>query len=285
MSTADNENFFKSADGLNLYYRDFGSARDGTPVLCLPGLTRNSRDFEDLAISLSDRRRVLTVDFRGRGFSDHDPVWQNYHPGTYIADVLTLLDSLGIEQVIIVGTSLGGLCAMHIAAQHPERLAGVIMNDIGPEINPAGLARIQEYTGKLPPVADWDGAVMQARVIYGQWLPGVSDTDWRKMAWRAYRENAAGVPELDIDPNIGRAIREVGPQTGDPWQSFDALINVPTVLLWGCLSDILTEDIIDKMKHRKPDLEVVAVADRGHVPLLDEPECVAAIDQFLSKVK
>ncbi len=284
MTTADNAAFFASSDGLRLYYRDFGSDRPGTPVICLPGLTRNSRDFEDLANYLSDRRRVITIDFRGRGFSDHDPNWQNYHPPTYVDDVVTLLDHLGIDRVIIIGTSLGGLCAMAMASLHHDRLAGAVMNDVGPEVNPAGLARVQEYTGRVPPVTSWDEAIEQSKEIYGDWLPGLSNEDWQKMAWRAYREHEGGVPRLDIDDNIGRAVREIGPQKGDPWALFDALKDKPVTLLWGVNSDILTEDIIDRMVLRKPDLEVVPVADRGHVPLLDEPECIAAIDAFLERV-
>jgi pimeloyl-ACP methyl ester carboxylesterase len=284
MSQAANAHYFQSTDGLRLYYRDFGSGKDGTPVICLPGLTRNSRDFEDLAGHLSAQRRVLTIDFRGRGFSDHDPNWRNYHPGTYVADVWTLLDTLAIDKVIVVGTSLGGLCAMGMAAMNPARLAGVVMNDIGPEVNPAGLARIQDYTGRVGPVSNWDEAVEQTKSIYGEWLPGLQDEDWRRMARKAYRDDADGVPRLDIDNNIGRAIREVGPQTGDPWVLFTALADVPTMLLWGELSDILTRDIIDKMVAAKPDLDVVLVPNRGHAPLLDEPESVAAIDRFLDEV-
>jgi pimeloyl-ACP methyl ester carboxylesterase len=277
--------FFKSTDGLKLHYRDFGRDNPGTPIICLPGLTRNSRDFEDIANYLSDRRRVITPDLRGRGFSDHDPEWRNYHPGTYVQDTWTLLDALGIDQVIVIGTSLGALIAMAMSAQRPERIAGVVINDIGPEINPAGLARVQEYTGRIPPVKTWDEAARQAKEIYGQWLPGLSDDDWRKMAWRGYRENAEGIPTLDIDSNIGEAVRKVGPQKGEPWELFDTLKNTPVLLLWGLMSDILTEDIVDKMKARKEDLEVVSVPDRGHVPLLDEPECLAAIDNFLQRVQ
>ncbi len=262
-----------------------GETHPGTPIICLPGLTRNSRDFEDIANYLSDRRRVITPDLRGRGFSDHDPEWRNYHPGTYVQDTWTLLDALGIEQVIVIGTSLGALIAMAMSAQRPERIAGVVINDIGPEINPAGLARVQEYTGRIPPVKTWEEAARQAKEIYGQWLPGLSDDDWRKMAWRGYRENAEGIPTLDIDSNIGEAVRNVGPQKGDPWELFDTLKNTPVLLLWGLMSDILTEDIVDKMKARKEDLEVVSVPDRGHVPLLDEPECLAAIDSFLQRVQ
>jgi len=284
VSSDANAHHYQSSDGLNLFYRDFGGQQDGTPIICLPGLTRNSRDFADLANALSDRRRVITVDFRGRGFSDHDANWQNYHPGTYVNDVWTLLDILDIPRIIIVGTSLGGLCAMAMAAQHGERLAGVVMNDIGPEIGPEGLARIQEYTGRMPPVTSWEEAAQQTKEIYGQWLPDLSDDGYKKLAWRGYRENDDGVPQLDIDVNIGRAVREVGPQKGDPWVLFDSLKDIPTTLLWGKLSDILTKDIVDKMTGRKPDLEVVPVPNRGHVPLLDEPECVAAIDEFLQRV-
>ncbi len=284
MPDMTNSHYYQSTDGLKLFFRDFGSQNDGTPIICLPGLTRNSRDFDDLANYLGDRRRVLTVDFRGRGFSEHDPNWQNYHPLTYVADVWTLLDSLSINKVIVIGTSLGGLCAMVMAAQHGERLAGAVMNDIGPEINPAGLERIQEYTGRMAPVTSWAEAAAQAKDIYGHWLRGLSDDDFMVLAKRGYRENEQGVPQLDIDANIGRAVREIGAQKGDPWALFDALGDKPVTLLWGAMSDILTEDIVGKMKARKPDIQVVPVANRGHVPLLDEPECLAAIDSFLERV-
>lgn len=284
MSKAENASYYQSHDGLNLYYRDFGADMPGTPVICLPGLTRNSRDFEDLAHYLSDRRRVITCDFRGRGFSDYDENWENYHPRTYVQDTWTLLDHLGIDKVIVVGTSLGGLCAMVMSATQNDRVAGVVMNDIGPDINPAGIARVKEYTGRVGPVESWDEAVRQAREIYGEWLPGLSDDDWKKMAWRAYREDEQGIPRLDMDANIGEAVRKVGAQKGDPWELFDSFGEKPVTVLWGVMSDILTEDIVEKMKTRKPDLNVVPVANRGHVPLLNEPECTAAIDLILERV-
>ena len=284
MSTATNAHYFQSSDGLNIHYRDFGGQNDGTPIICLPGLTRNSRDFDDLAQYLSNRRRVITIDFRGRGFSDYDATWQNYHPLTYVADVWALLDLLNIDREIVVGTSLGGLCAMLMAAQQGERIAGVVMNDIGPDINPAGIARITEYTGRVAPVSNWAEAAQQTKDIYGEWLPDLSDDDYMRMAHRAFREIENDVPRLDMDVNIGRAIREIGPQKGDPWELFAALRDTPVTLLWGVLSDVLTADIIDKMKAAKPDLEVIPVADRGHVPLLDEAESLSAIDAFLEKV-
>lgn len=283
MSYPENSGFCKSHDGLNLYYRDFGTDNPGTPVICLPGLTRNSRDFDDLATRLSARRRIVTTDFRGRGFSDHDPNWQNYHPLTYVQDVWSLLDHLEIERTVVIGTSLGGLCAMVMSATRSDRFAGAVMNDIGPEINPAGIERISNYTGRVEPVGSWTEAVEQIKSLYGDWLPGLEDSDWEKMARRAYREDDNGVPRLDMDANIGEAVRKVGAQKGDPWALFDSLGDKPITLIWGVLSDILTEDIIEKMKARKSDLTVVPVPNRGHVPLLDEPECTAAIDELLER--
>lgn len=278
------ENFYQSEDGLRLFYRDYGSECSGTPVLCLPGLTRNSRDFEDLAKYLSPRRRVLCPDFRGRGFSDHDPNWKNYHPLTYVQDVWSLLDHIGVQRVIVVGTSLGGLCAMVMSATRHERLAGVVMNDIGPEINPAGIARVQAYTGKQSAVQNWSDAVRQARETYGDGLPGLSDSFWERFARRGYRENSDGIPRLDMDENIGRAVREVGAQKGDPWQQFESFGEIPVTVLWGELSDILTKEITEKMHKHLPHLAVVRVKNRGHAPLLDEPEAIAAIDALLEKI-
>ena len=284
MNKDDNGAFFQSGDGLSLFYRDYGPDIGGTPVICLPGLTRNSRDFVDVAAHIGDRRRVITPDLRGRGKSDHDPEWRNYHPGTYVNDTWALLDRLGIDRVIIIGTSLGGLCAMAMAAMNAARLAGVVMNDVGPEINPAGLARIQSYVGKQAPPTTWQEAIEQTRANYGEFLPGLTDADWEKMVWKAYRKGDDGVPIADYDPNIARAVAEVGAQVGDPWVFFDALASVPTTLLRGEISDILTADIAAKMLARKADLEVVSVRNRGHAPLLDEPECLAAIDAMLERV-
>lgn len=277
------DRYYRSHDGLRLHYRDYAADRHGTPVLCLPGLTRNCRDFENLAPHLAARRRVIAPDLRGRGLSEYDAEWRNYHPGTYVRDVVTLLDTLGIPRVILIGTSLGGLIAMALAATDRSRLAAVIMNDVGPEIAPEGLARIQAYTGKLPPVSSWAEAAAQSKTIYGTWLPGLSDADWERMARRSFRAGPDGAPELDMDPNIGRAVREVGPQVGDPWALFDAFGDLPVLVLRGEMSDILSADILARMHERKPDLASVTVPDRGHVPLLDEPVSLAAIDAFVDR--
>jgi pimeloyl-ACP methyl ester carboxylesterase len=281
MTSNENGRTYQSHDGLELFYRDFHEDAPGTPVICLPGLTRNSRDFIHVAEHIGARRRVLAPDFRGRGYSARDADWKNYHPGTYVTDTWTLLDTLQVDNVIVIGTSLGGLCAMAMAAMNADRLAAVIMNDVGPEINPAGLERIQSNVGKQVPAKSWAEAADQAFEAYGYAMPGLPRAYWERMAWRAYRDGPDGVPVLDYDQNIGRAVREVGAQVTDPWVFFDALRTVPTTLLWGENSDILTRDIVDKMQSRFAELRVVPVANRGHAPQLDEPECLAAIDAVL----
>jgi pimeloyl-ACP methyl ester carboxylesterase len=173
------EFYYKSADGLNLYCRVYASAQQQNPtVLCLPGLTRNSRDFAVLAAHLATRYRVLTPDLRGRGRSDHDPHWQNYHPGTYLADIWALLQAQPSGRIAVIGTSLGALLAMAMAAERPETVAGIVLNDAGPEIDPAGLARIAQYVGKQAPVNSWSEAVAYTRAVYGEALPGLSEEQW-----------------------------------------------------------------------------------------------------------
>src|SRR5512134_4203833 len=167
------ERWFDSADGLRLYYRDYAAESPGKlPVLCLPGLTRNSRDFEHVALRLCRDRRVLCADLRGRGRSQHDPHWQNYHPGTYLGVIARLLDDARVERCVFFGTSLGGILTMLTAATQPGRVAAAILNDIGPEVDPVGLARISAYVGRFPPARSWDEAVALVRATYEFALPG-----------------------------------------------------------------------------------------------------------------
>ena len=203
---------------------------------------------------------------------------------TYVADTFALMDHAGIERAVLVGTSLGGLVSMIMAERHPERVAGIVLNDVGPEIAAEGLARIVTYAGKLGPVDSWDAAREQAQTVYGAALPGLDDEGWARLTRRAYRADDNGVPVLDADPQIGVALRELGPTGPDPWQTFSSLGELPMLLLRGALSDILSRDIVARMRERKPDLEVVEVPDRGHVPLLDEAVSLEAIDQFLEQL-
>ena len=276
------EHFVTLRDGLRMYCREYGVADAEHPaVLCLPGLTRNCRDFEALARWLAVTHRVLTPDLRGRGRSDFDPVWKNYQPLTYATDVGELLDALVAPRVTIVGTSLGGLIAMILALLKPGCLAAVTLNDVGPELDPAGLARIAGYVGKLPPVVTWEDAASQARLVNGAALPDFAAADWMRFARAAYRDDGAGRPVLDMDPRIGDAIREANGPTPDLWVLFRALGSVPTLVLRGELSDLLSSATLAKMQAAKPDLRAVVVPRRGHAPTLDEAECRAAIRSLL----
>ncbi len=275
---------YLSDDGLELFYRDIGNNKNDV-ILCLPGLTRNSRDFEKLASYLALNYRVICPDLRGRGFSEHDMNWQNYHPLTYANDIWTLLNKLSINKVAIIGTSLGGLIAMVMASQDSSRLDGVVLNDIGPEIDPKGLERIKKYAGLLPPVESWTQAAQQTKQVYGSWLKGLSDDQWLILARRSYRENSQNKPVLDMDENISTAIKRLGAQKGDPWQLFEALENIETLVLRGELSDILTDKILQKMLKTNPKLISAVIPDRGHVPLLDEETSLSAINKFLKRIK
>jgi pimeloyl-ACP methyl ester carboxylesterase len=286
MTTPDffREQRWTSADGLELYSRIYAAtAADAPAVLCLPGLTRNSRDFEDLARHLAPRYRVVCPDLRGRGQSARDPNWRNYQPATYIADLTALTRVLDLHRFAIVGTSLGGLLAMVLASLAPQAVAGIVLNDIGPEIDPAGAARIGGYAGKLPPVRSWDEAVAQQRQVFGSAWPDLDEARWAKVARRSYRQDAAGTPVLDADPGIGEALRAAAGQPADLWPLYATLSAVPALAIRGALSDILSVATFERMQREKPDLEPLTVAGRGHVPLLDEPECLAAIDSFLAR--
>ena len=276
---------YASADGLRLYYRDYPADSAGRlPVLCMPGLTRNCRDFESTALRLQRTRRVLTPDLRGRGRSQPDPNWRNYHPGTYLTDLTLLLADAGVPRVVLLGTSLGGILSMLMAATAPHVPAAVILNDIGPEVDPAGAQRISSYVGRHAPVRDWAGAAAQMRAMYQVAMPDAEESDWMAFARRSYTE-VDGVPQLDVDPGIGEAVRAAPAGAApDLWPVYASLRPLPALAIRGELSDVLSQATFDRMAREKPDLRRVTVARRGHPPLLDEPECIAAIDAFLAAV-
>jgi pimeloyl-ACP methyl ester carboxylesterase len=278
------DRYFESSDGLTLYYREYPAEEtDRLPVLCLPGLTRNSRDFEALALRLQRAgRRVLSPDLRGRGRSQYDPKWMNYHPGTYLGDLERLQAVAESECVVVVGTSLGGILAMLLAATRPAAIAGAVLNDVGPEIALEGLQRIAQYVGRHAPVGSWEEAAEQARATYGLALPNFTADEWHAFVRRSYVE-VDGVPRLDMDPMIGEAVRAAPAGAApDLWPAYAALGPLPVLALRGALSDVLSEATFERMAREKPDLRRVSVAGRGHPPLLDEPECLAAIDEFIA---
>jgi len=282
--TAWRDCYFESSDRLMLYYREYPVPdTDRLPVVCLPGLTRNSRDFESLALRMQRAgRRVLAPDLRGRGRSQYDPNWTNYHPGTYLGDIEALQAAADAERVVVVGTSLGGILAMLIAATRPAAIAGAVLNDVGPEIAPEGLQRISQYVGRAAPVTSWEEAAAQTRATYELALPDLTDEEWLAYARRSYVE-VEGQLRLAMDPMIGEAVRAAPAGAApDLWPVFGALAPLPALALRGEFSDILSEGTFERMGREKPDLRRVTVRRRGHVPLLDEPECVDAIDEFLA---
>jgi pimeloyl-ACP methyl ester carboxylesterase len=284
MSVNSSDYYYHSADGLRLYCRIYAASRPGgVPVLCVPGLTRNSRDFAELAQHLCEAREVLAVDLRGRGQSARDPDASHYQLPLYVQDIWSLLDARKLQRVLIVGTSLGALMGLVMAAMQPNRIAGVVLNDAGPEIDPAGVRRIQGYAGKLPPVSSWAEAAAQAKSVYGIALPGLSDAEWLDYARRGYRENEAGVPVPDIDPKIAEALKSPAASGTNLWPMFAQIRGVSMLVIRGALSDLLSAATVERMAREQPGLEQLTVANRGHAPLLSEPECVAAIDRFIAR--
>lgn len=277
---------YTSHDGLALYYRDYGDAGDARlPVVCLPGLTRNSADFETLALHLSaGGRRVISPDFRGRGRSAYDPQFMNYVPPTYAGDTIGLLASLGIARAIFVGTSLGGIVTQLIALAQPSLIAGAVLNDIGPELDPAGLARIAAYAGKQTDPADWEAAVAQIREINHAQFPNLDDATWGRFARAVFTEKPEGGLRPDYDPKIGDAMRAAGPPV-DMWPIFAGLAEIPTLVLRGALSDLLAAATVRRMLAAKHDLVAIEVPDRGHAPLLDEDESLGAIEALIAHIE
>ncbi len=277
------EYWFSSAEGLRLFSRVYSGPTAAAPVvLCLHGLMRNGRDFQDIAAHLATQYRVIVPDVRGRGCSARDPNFRNYHLPVYLNDLLSLCTGLGVERASIIGTSMGGLMAMSFAAMQPQLVGGIVLNDVGAELDPRGIERIRGYAGKTPPVRSWEQAIAQVRSIYGPAWPDLSDERWEKIARLSYRANADGVLEVDADPLIAEPLRDTGAAAPTLWPLWGALASVPVLAIRGATSDILSPATLERMKREKPDLGVLTVANRGHAPLLDEPECLVAIDQFLA---
>lgn len=275
---------FTSQDGLSLYYRDYGDPlSEAVPVVCLAGLTRNSVDFDAFAKRASRKRRVLALDYRGRGQSQHDPEPERYTPESYLMDVSHLLTATGVHRAVFVGTSLGGILTMALGAFRPTALAGVVLNDIGPELDPRGLARIGGYVGKTTLPEDWNQAVAQMKQLFAPAYPDLSEEEWSTQARMAFKTGPDGRLLADYDPAISRALAKQAATPFDGWALFGTLKDVPTLAIRGGLSDLLSQDCFDRMAAAMPDLVRVTVPNRGHVPLLTEPECVAALDAFLER--
>ncbi|MFP7570155.1 alpha/beta fold hydrolase [Marivita sp. S2033] len=270
---------FTTSDGLSLFYRDEG---EGLPLLCLSGLTRNGRDFEFVAPHLEDVR-LIRLDYRGRGQSE----WGD--PNTYQIpvegrDAIELLDHLDLPAAAVLGTSRGGLIAMVLAATAKDRLLGVALNDIGPELAPEGLEVIKTYLGRAPQAKTYeDIAAARAKAMTG--FPGVPPERWLREAQILFNETEDGL-ELTYDPRLREAVLEGGAQPEpDLWPYFDALSGLPLACIRGANSDLLSKATFQEMKARRPDMIAVEVPDRGHVPFLDEPESLSALQRWLHMLR
>ncbi|MGV3632870.1 MAG: alpha/beta fold hydrolase [Pseudorhodoplanes sp.] len=282
--------FIPAPDGLSLHVRCYGAAADTRhlPVLCLPGLTRNEADFEPLARHLSGDaerpRRVFALDSRGRGRSGYDRDWRNYNPAVELADVIAVMNALALDRAVFVGTSRGGILTMLMAAVQPALIAGALLNDIGPVIEPAGLMRIKSYVGRMRQPADLSEGAAILRELFGAQFPNLSDADWLAWADRNWKQGPEGLVAR-YDPALAETLKDFTPDQPMPdlWAQFDLLPQVPLMVVRGGLSDILSADTAEAMRARRPDLETVAIPDQGHAPLLAETGIMSRIEDFICR--
>lgn len=283
--TAYADRFWTSRDGLKLHYRDYAGREDRPPVICLPGLTRNARDFETLAERLAGEWRVLCPENRGRGDSAYAKDSDTYNPVQYVQDLGALFEEAGIERFVAVGTSLGGLLTMIMAMSIPDKLAGAVLNDIGPEINPEGLERIRGYVGQGRNFPTWMHAARALEESQGSAFPDFTAEDWLAMAKRCMVVGSNGRIVFDYDMKIAEPFSKPGGEAGvDMWPGVDGLAGKPVLLLRGELSDLFKPETLTAMAARLPGCETVTVPRVGHAPTLDEPESFAAIQRLLAKV-
>jgi pimeloyl-ACP methyl ester carboxylesterase len=278
-----NDGYFTVRDGLKLHYRDYPGSAEKPPLLCLPGLTRNARDFAELAERYSPRFRVLALEFRGRALSDYDPDPAHYHPLVYAQDVIELLDHLNLPQAIFVGTSLGGLVTMSVAALALDRIAAAILNDIGPEIDPTGIDRIKSYVGTNLCFKSWDEAADTVAVNNAHAFDRYTHDDWVRMAKRNCREDKGEIV-FDYDQAIALPFNRADSDSQfDMWPLFAALAQKPLLVIRGAKSDLLSAEALAKMHAAAPGMKSALVAGVGHAPELSEPEAAAAIEAFLGE--
>ena len=283
--TSWSDGYWSSADGLKLHYRDYPGRDDRPPILCIPGLTRNARDFEGVAERLAGEWRLICVDLRGRGESQHAKDPATYVPLTYLNDVEALIAELGLARFIAFGTSLGGLVTMLLAAADNKRIAGALINDIGPVIDRSGLERIRGYVGRSQSWPTWLHAARHFSDMLGDVYPRWKLEQWLVFAKRLCRLTAAGRITLDYDMRIAEPFRQPGGDTGfDLWPVFNSLKGIPTLVVHGEISDLLSAATVAEMKASNPALESVTVPAVGHAPTLDEPEVVEAIDRLLARI-
>lgn len=280
------ERWLTAQDGLRIFYREYGppDARDRLPVLCLTGLTRNSKDFRAIGEWLGTDRRVLCPDYRGRGRSEYDSDWGNYNPQVYVNDIRHLLAATNIHPVVVIGTSLGGLLAMGLAAAAPTLVAGALLNDVGPEVHVEGIERILDYISRDHPQPDWESAASHLRMLMPDF--GLeTDEEWHAFAESTFRRGADGMLHFDWDVRLARALDTDVTDAYDLWALFGALRHVPVTALRGTNSDVLSSKTFDRMAKAMPELERFEIPGRGHAPTLDEPKAREAIASLIKRAE
>ena len=286
MTSAPTSHFIAAPDGLKLHVREYGRRDEATlPVLCLPGLARTTADFEPLAAALSaNGRRVIALDYRGRGRSDYDPDPTKYSLPVELGDVITVLAALECEPAVFVGTSRGGILTMLMATVRPGAIAGAVLNDIGPVLEVEGLVRIKGYVGKLPRATTFEAGAASLARLFGAQFTRLSDQDWLDYAHRTFNEkNGALVPNYDVA--LAKALDDFDPKKPLPdlWPQFAALGHVPVMAIRGANSDLLSAATVEEMARRHAALETLVVPDQGHAPLLAEADVIGHIADFVRR--
>lgn len=281
------DRFFTSRDGLRLRVRHYpGSGSGRRPALCLPGLTRNSADFHDLASVLSDprghRRDVYAVDYRGRGRSEAATDSASYSIQTELADVLDFMSLEGLHDAAVIGTSRGGLIAMAMMSARPAAVGAIVLNDIGPVIERDGLARLVAYVGRVPLPNNWADAEALVRRLNEKAFPAESAQTWAAVARQLFNDEN-GRPAPGYDPNLSKSLALTDGPVPSFWPQFEALSRIPVLALRGANSDILSAQTLIEMQRRHPMLDAMTVPDQGHAPLLKDADTIGAIYQFLAK--
>lgn len=289
MSKSFEDFFCQSADGLKLHGRTIGpQAGSHLPLLCLPGLTRTAEDFDDVAQALAadpkTPRRVIAVDYRGRGLSDYDPNPANYAVPIEAVDVLTLAAAASVNRAIVLGTSRGGLIGIVLAATKPDFVGGLILNDIGPELDIAGLMKIKGYLADPPERKSWNEAANGLKQLFGKEFPRLMDEDWMAWARRAFRETGNGLVRT-YDLQLARAFDGIDPANPPSplWELFDKMAGIPLLSIRGELSDLLSRSCVQQMQRRRPDMAIWSVADQGHAPLLTDEASISRIAEFCAR--
>lgn len=286
MSKAYQDVYYQSNDNLTLYARDYENAHAKKTIICMHGFTRNSADFEPLALCLVEKYRMIVPDLRGRGLSEYDSNTANYNPAKYIEDMFRLIQVLDLEEVHIVGTSLGAVIGLSMAAMQPETVKSVVLNDLGPKVDGLGLKRILESMGIQPKINSWDDAVAHLKKINGFVYPGFTEEQWMGYTGSVFKENDVGVPVSTLDPGVSELHKDFDVESSpmDLWPVFHSASACSFLVIRGEISDVFTQSCFEELQQFDNVLNTYEVPRVGHAPLLDDEPTIAVISEFFNNV-